>query len=64
MAVGEFNHKRRFSKDFLMLGQQMSDPPSYGVDMRTPPHIRDEQQLNEIDGYLELGMEDEALELI
>ena len=45
----------------LQVGQQMSDPASYGWGMTTRTLARVEQQLSEIDGYLELGMQDEAL---
>ncbi len=37
---------------------------SYSVVMTTKTNLRDEPQLNEIDGYLELGMQGEALGLI
>ena len=51
-------------KEFSLVGQRLSDPPSYSVDMKTRTQPRVEQQLSEIDGYLELGMEEEALDLI
>jgi tetratricopeptide (TPR) repeat protein len=51
-------------KESSPVGQRLSDPPSYSVDMKTRTQPRVEQQLSEIDGYLELGMEEEALALI
>jgi len=46
------------------VGQCLSDLVPYSFTMRTRSDTRAEQQLSEINGYLELGMEEEALRLI
>src|SRR3954463_699072 len=46
------------------LGQRMSDPLFQSGVMRTQIDRCEDQELNEIDGYLELGMEGEALKQI
>jgi len=42
----------------------MSDLLMQAADMKTRHHVRDGQEISEIDGYLELGMEEEALTVI
>jgi tetratricopeptide (TPR) repeat protein len=49
------------SEESSPVGQRLSDLVFYSLSMTTKTHPRVEQQLSEIDGYLELGMQEEAL---